>query len=57
MSSYIHAHSLNTSKADVLGMINYEMIGYFTEEPNTQTCVYIPELKGILPTTGNLFLW
>ncbi|MFV8837722.1 M28 family peptidase [Salinimicrobium soli] len=53
MGSYIHAQSLYESKADVLGMINYEMIGYFTEEPNTQTCVYIPELKDILPTTGN----
>ena len=53
MGSYIHANSLYEAKTEVIGMINYEMIGYFTEEPNTQTCVYFPELKGRLPTTGN----
>jgi Zn-dependent M28 family amino/carboxypeptidase len=53
MGSYVHANSLYELKTEVLGMINYEMIGYFTEEPNTQTCIYFPELKGSFPTTGN----
>ncbi len=53
MGSYIHAHSLCQEKAEVLGMINFEMIGFFTEEPASQNFVYIPELKGILPSTGN----
>src|SRR5690606_799036 len=53
MGSFIHANSLYESKAEVLGMINYEMIGYFSEEANSQTCVYFPELKNILPSVGN----
>lgn len=40
MGSYIHAHSLNKNNIQVLGMICYEMIGYFSEEPNSQE---IPE--------------
>ncbi len=53
MGSYIHANSLYKSKTEVLGMINYEMIGYFSEELNSQTCVYFPELKNILPSIGD----
>jgi hypothetical protein len=29
MGSYIHAKSINPFKADVIGLINFEMIGYF----------------------------
>ena len=36
MGSYIHAHSLNENNIDVLGMICYEMIGYFSDEPESQ---------------------
>lgn len=36
MGSYIHAKSLNDQNVDVLGMICYEMIGYFSEEPGSQ---------------------
>ena len=36
MGSYIHAHSLNENHIDVLGMICYEMIGYFSDEPGSQ---------------------
>lgn len=36
MGSYIHAKSLVKNKVDVYGMISLEMIGYFSEEENTQ---------------------
>lgn len=32
MGSYIYAKYLHDNKIDVIGMINYEMIGYFTNE-------------------------
>lgn len=52
MGSYIHAQSLKESNADVIGMINYEMIGYFSDEEGSQS--YPNELMGLLyPTTGN----
>lgn len=37
MGSYIHAQSLNDIKEDVLGMISLEMIGYFKDEPASQS--------------------
>jgi len=36
MGSYIHAKSLYDSKRIVIGMIVLEMIGYFTDKPNSQ---------------------
>jgi Zn-dependent M28 family amino/carboxypeptidase len=36
MGSYVHAKSLSDSKADVMGMLCYEMIGYFSDEPGSQ---------------------
>ena len=55
MGSYIHAKSLHENEVDVLGMICYEMIGYFSDEPNSQECP-IPELVDICPTTANFIL-
>ena len=52
MGSYIHAKSLKEANIDVIGMINYEMIGYFTNKPNSQDYP-IPQMKAIYPTTGN----
>lgn len=37
MGSYIHAKSLQESKADVFGMISLEMIGYFKDEAKSQS--------------------
>ncbi|GGG95249.1 M28 family peptidase [Pedobacter zeae] len=37
MGSYIHAKSLNKSDTEVYGMISLEMIGYFKDEPKSQT--------------------
>ena len=36
MGSYIHAKSLHDGQVDVIGMICYEMIGYFSDEPGSQ---------------------
>jgi len=52
MGSYIHAKSLLDGRADVVGMICYEMIGYFSDEPGSQTFP-VPELAAISPDTGN----
>ena len=52
MGSYVHAKSLKDNDVDVIGMINYEMIGYFTDEPNSQDYP-IEQMKQIYPTTGN----
>jgi len=52
MGSYKHAKYLKEKNIDVIGMINYEMIGYFTDEPNSQDYP-IEAMKSIYPTTGN----
>lgn len=43
MGSYVHAKSLYDSNADVIGMICYEIIGYFSDKPNSQPFP-IPEM-------------
>jgi hypothetical protein len=55
MGSYIHAKSLYDSKADVIGMICYEMIGYFSDEPNSQPYPS-PELAKLYPSTANFII-
>lgn len=53
MGSYHHAKSLNDRNADVIGLINYEMIGYFTEEAQPYPH---PALKQMYPEKGNFIL-
>lgn len=55
MGSYIHAQSLSENKVDVIGMICYEMIGYFSDEPNSQPFPSA-ELAKIYPNTGNFIM-
>ncbi|HLP74211.1 MAG TPA: M28 family peptidase [Bacteroidales bacterium] len=55
MGSYIHARSLNESKTNVMGMIGYEMIGYFSDERNSQSFPD-PRLKLKYPSTGNFIM-
>jgi Zn-dependent M28 family amino/carboxypeptidase len=55
MGSYVHAKSLYDSKADVIGMICYEMIGYFSDEPNSQPYPS-PELAKLYPSTANFII-
>jgi len=55
MGSYIHAASLYEEKAAVLGMICYEMIGYFSDEPDSQP--YPSEdLAARYPSTANFII-
>jgi hypothetical protein len=55
MGSYIHAKSLRDNNIDVIGMICYEMIGYFSDEPNSQPYPF-PELAKVYPSTANFIM-
>lgn len=55
MGSYIHAKSLYEEKVNVMGMICYEMIGYFSEEPGSQGFPN-PALAEIYPDKGNFII-
>jgi Zn-dependent M28 family amino/carboxypeptidase len=52
MGSYVHAKSLQSQKAKVKMMIVLEMIGFFSDEPNSQK---FPAffMKWFYPTVGN----
>ena len=52
MGSFIHAKSLAEKNVEVDLMLSLEMIGYFSEKPNTQSFP-IELLKLHYPTTGN----
>jgi hypothetical protein len=55
MGSYIHAQSIAANKENILGMICYEMIGYFSDEPGSQKFPH-PDLEKIYPNTGNFIM-
>jgi Zn-dependent M28 family amino/carboxypeptidase len=55
MGSYVHAKSLYDNKEDVVGMICLEMIGYFSDEPNSQRYP-VPELAKLYPHTANFIV-
>jgi Zn-dependent M28 family amino/carboxypeptidase len=55
MGSYIHAKSLFEEKADVIGMICLEMIGYYSEVPGSQPFPS-PELAKLYPDTANFII-
>lgn len=55
MGSYIHAQSLHNSKADVIGMICLEMIGYFSDVPESQPFPS-PDLAKLYPHTANFII-
>ena len=55
MGSYVHAHSLYDNKVDVLGMICYEMIGYYSDEPESQPFPS-PALAARYPHTANFIM-
>ena len=52
MGSYIHARSLYETGVNVLGMICFEMIGYFSDEPGSQKFPS-EEVAKLYPDTGN----
>ena len=53
MGSYVHAKSIDPEKT--LGMVCYEMIGYFSDEPGSQDFPY-PEMAAMYPSTGNFIV-
>jgi Zn-dependent M28 family amino/carboxypeptidase len=55
MGSYVHAKSLHDNKVEVIGMICYEMIGYYSDKPNSQPFPS-PELAKKYPHTANFIM-
>jgi hypothetical protein len=55
MGSYVHAKSLHEREVDVIGMICYEMIGYFSDEPGSQPFPS-PEYAQSYPDTANFII-
>ena len=55
MGSYVHAKSLYDSNTEVIGMVCYEMIGYFSDEPNSEPFP-TPELASLYPSTANFII-
>lgn len=50
MGSYIHAESVAEFKDDIIGLINFEMIGYFHEGPQDYP---IPGMEAVYPSQAN----
>lgn len=55
MGSYVHAKSLHDNKVEVIGMICLEMIGYFSDAPNSQPFPS-SELAKLYPHTANFII-
>jgi hypothetical protein len=55
MGSFVHARSLSESGADLIGMICYDMIGYFSDEAGSQNFPS-PELASQYPDKGNFII-
>jgi len=55
MGSYVHAQSLYNNKVDVIGMISLEMIGYFSDAPESQPFPS-PDLAKLYPHTANFII-
>ncbi|MBD0331105.1 MAG: M28 family peptidase [Chitinophagaceae bacterium] len=55
MGSYVHAKSLYDNKTDVVGMICFEMIGYFSDKPHSQPFPS-PEFSRKYPHVANFII-
>ncbi|MBC3541113.1 M28 family peptidase [Rufibacter sediminis] len=55
MGSAVHAKSLKKDNVDVRLMICLEMIGYFTDKPNSQEFPH-ESLRSLYPSTGNFIV-
>ena len=55
MGSFVHAKSLHDQQVDVIGMICYEMIGYFSDLPNSQPYPSL-ELEKLYPSIANFII-
>ena len=54
MGSAFHAASVASEKSRIIGVIVLEMIGYFSDEPGSQSYP-VPILKGYYPDRGILY--
>lgn len=52
MGSWVYARRAKKSKEKILGMLCLEMVGYYRQEPDSQTLPFTLKLMGY-PTTGN----
>jgi hypothetical protein len=55
MGSYVHAQSIKENTPNVLGMICFDMIGYFSEEPKSQRFPN-EQMASMFPSVGNFIL-
>ena len=55
MGSYVHAKALHDNNCSVIGMISYEMIGFFSDAPNSQPFPS-PRLAKLYPSTANFII-
>lgn len=55
MGSAVHAKYLYDNTIEVIGMLCYEMIGYFSDKPGSQDYP-IPELYNFYPDKGNFII-
>lgn len=55
MGSYVHAKSVSKNKENIIGMICYEMIGYFSDKRGSQGFPH-PALKLLYPSTANFIM-
>jgi len=55
MGSYVHAQSVAENKENIIGMICYEMIGYFSDEKGSQGFPH-PVLKLLYPSKANFIM-
>lgn len=53
--SAVHAQSMKQNQVDIKAMICLEMIGYYSDKPNSQQYP-IPELSAIYPSVGNFIV-
>lgn len=52
MSDISHTRNFKDEDVKLIGMINYEMIGYFISEPNSQKYP-LPFMDKIYPNSGD----
>lgn len=57
MGSYVHAASVEQVKSDILGVINFEMIGYFRDGeqtyPENSLAQGYPQQANVIAVVGN----
>lgn len=55
MGSAIHSKFLKEKNEKILGMLCYEMIGYFSDEKDSQAYP-LPEFENLYPSIGNFII-